>query len=292
MKKKSFRELLVPVIEERYRNDVESQKRHLKEASTKAAETLITSIRQWPGQYSSRNQALGRFLESDRWNKDGDIVLEKDIKGRPYPLRLPLSLAYEVYIYGDQRKQYYPSFSFPSGLKRIPSNLAEDWVEEIQGLFNDINRMPLKAFKLICLGKWVKSYGTNNPYAIVNWERECNDFEKAQKAIDEFVANRDGWTHLTVDNLQNPKHNVELSKVLTDILANADAIVEPAGKAIREQDRQMNIRQDATQARNSVKRIKEFFISYGTRVDCLDLVDSNINQTETKCLTSGKTELE
>jgi len=283
--KKTFREQMAIVIAERYRNDTQMAKRYLKEATTHAAETLITYIRQWPEQHKSRNQALGRLLERQRWNDQGELVLDTNHRGRAYPAKLPLAMAYEWYQFGDQNKQFYPMYSFADGVNSIPANAKKDWMEEIQGLFMDINRMSLGAFKAICLGKWVKSYGTSNPHTFSNWEREVSEFTKAQEAINRFVATRNGWEYISTENMQNPTHKAEMSKVIMDILAKADEAVEPAVKAIREQDRQMYIRQDATRARNNVKYLRDFFKKYAQpNPNALELVAGIINDVEAQTL--------
>ncbi len=287
---KSFQEQLWPVIQERHRSDDEaSQKRHLKEASTPAAETLMTYIRQWNS--GSYNIALGRLLECDRWQKDGTLALECDHKGKPYPVKLPLSFAYERYMYGDQQKQYYPN-SLAYHIKDIPANITPDWAEHVQSLFYDIQKVPLREFKLIALGKWVKCYGASNPHSIAGWDRDISEWKDTQAQIDAFVRGKGkGWEHLTTEHLQRPSAKVEMSKVLCDILANADAIVEPAFKALKEQARRDRIRQEATYARNNVKELKGFFQKYGLGVSAFNaLTDLGkvINDTESQTLSAAK----
>lgn len=276
------------VIKERWRStDDKYLKSKLDEATTPAAETLITYIRQWPDQYKSRNQALGRLLECDRWNDKGELVLECDFKGRPYPMELPLDMAYEAYQFGDQRQTFFPMYSFPDGVKRIPENVTEDWADEIKGLFHDINKLTLSAVKIISLGKQVKCYGVNNPHAFAHWDRIVSEWKDAQAAIDAFAATRKGWEYLTIANIQNPKHSEEMSKVITELLAKADEIVEPSVKAIREQDRKMYIGQDATVARNDVKTLRAFFKKYGaveSASEVLETLSNKINNVESVAL--------
>ncbi len=285
--KKTFREQMKAVIAERHSSDdAESQKRHLDEATTPAAETLITYIRQW--NYGSRNIALGRLLETNRWTDKGTLALEADHRGKQYPVKLPMSFAYERYMYGDQQRQYYPN-SLAGHIKDIPANVMQDWAEEIQGLFYDINKVSLKEFKLIALGKWVKSYGASNPHAIAGWDRDVSEWKETQAAINAFVVTKGkGWAHLTTENLQKPAAKVEMSKVLTDILANADAIVEPAFAAIRKQFRRDRIREDATHARNDIKGLKGFFQKYGVSIDrfshILTLLGGIVDDTESQVL--------
>lgn len=280
MKRKTFEQQLLPILKERFRNDESDVKRHLKEASTPAAQTLIKYMRQW--EYKSRNIALSRLIECRRWNDKGEFVLERDFKGKEYPTKVPLWMAWEWYVYGDQRQEVMPSFTFDY-VKQLPDNMTEDWQEEVKGLFRDINRRPLSEFKLIAIGKAVKSLGANNPYAVAQWERNVNDFKKAQEAINAYVKDRKGWDYLTTENLQNPKHSKEMSKVLGDILAKADEIKEPAYKAIREQDRKMHIRQDATGARNDIKTLKGFFQKYSEPVpNALILVEGIVGDVESR----------
>ena len=131
----------------------------------------------------------------------------------------------------------------------------------------------------------MKSLGSTNPHAIAQWEREVSEFKAVQEAINAFVVTRKGWEYLTTDNLQDFKHKVEMSKVLTDILANADAVVEPAFKAIKEQFRRDKIRQDATYARNSIKELKGFFQKYATPIpNALTLLSGIINDVESQTL--------
>lgn len=274
------------VIKERHSSDdAVYQKRKLKEATTPAAETLITYIRQW--NFGSCNIALGRLLECDRWQKDGTLALERDFKGKPYPCKLPLSFAYERYMYGDQRRQYYPN-SLASRIKLIPANITPDWAEHLQGMFFDMQRVSLKEFKLIALGKWVKSYGGSNPHAIAGWDRYVSEWKETQAAIDAFVVGKGkGWGHLTTENLQKPAGKVEMSKVLCDILANADAVVEPAFKALQEQARRDRIRQDATMARNDIKGLKGFCQKYGVALPPeLEALGKLINDTESQTLST------
>lgn len=240
------------------------------ECATPAAQTLMGHIRRWP--LPTGPQAVAAFLTRKNWDKNGNLVDDTDHKGKPYPFRVPLAIAYESYKYGYQKKPYFPSWDFPSAVKSIPENVSPDWAEEIKDLFSSINRMSVHDFKIIALGKQVHGYGSTNPHTFSSWERMTDEFIAAQKAINEFVLTRKGWIHLTTDNLQNPKHKIEMSKVLGDILAKADENVEPARKAIAEQDRRLEIRQDATRARNDVKRILEFFQSY--EIDNKDLIDS------------------
>lgn len=278
---KSFREQMIVVLNERYPDPSgEEMKRYLAESTTPTAETLITYIRQWPEQQSSRNQALGRLLECDRWNDRGELTLEANHKGKPYPARLPLAMAYEWYQFGDQRRQFFPAYNFPSALKRIPANATEDWVEEIKGLFNDINRASVSAIKIISLGRCVKMLGVGNPHAYAQWNRQISEWTDAQNAINEFVIAREGWKHLTTENLQNPKHKAAMSTILEDILAKADEIVEPSVNAILEQDRRLSIRQDATGARNKVKGLQGFFKSYGHEITSLEFLSGMINDVE------------
>jgi hypothetical protein len=224
----------------------------------------------------------------DRWADDGRLVLERDFKGKDYPNRLPLELAYDWYRYGDQRKQFWPMYNFPDGVKRIPDNVTPDWVKQIQGLFFDMGRTPLSAVKIVCLGQEVKSLGVHNAHTFAAYDRMVNEWIAAQKAIDEFCANREGWKHLTSANLQNPEHGKEMSKVLDDILAKADEMVGPSYNAIREQDRRMYARQDATYARNNVKSLGGFFEKYSEPVpECLTLVGGIIDDIESR-LTAKK----
>lgn len=278
---KSFREQLAVVMKER---DKMVSQRDINECSTPAAQTLITYIRQW--EFGSRNIALTQLLECDRWSKDGTLVMEKDFKGKAYPFRMSLMQGYEAYRYGDQREQFWPSYSFVRGIKNIPNNLTEDWAKELQGLFFDMGRLSIKAIKLICLGKCVKSYGVGNPYCYATWQREVGEWEEAQKAVDEFVtAKGRGWTHLTSKHLQDPNSHKGFAEEITKILANADAIVEPSIKAIQEADKKMYIRQDATRARNDVKTIKGFFQKYGQPTcEALNVVGEAINLTESEAL--------
>jgi len=286
MKRKSFREQMAAVIEKRYKNDsADSKKRYLAEATTPAAETLIINIRQWPSLYSSRNQALGHLIESHRWNDKGELVLERNFKGRAYPMELPLHMAYERYRFGDLRHTYFPSFSFSGALKVIPSQIAKDWEAEVKELFQDINGISISAVKIIALGKAVKSLGVGNPYTYVEMDRHVTDWKNAQTAIDAFAMNRKGWEYLTVASLQDPKPKQEMSKVLEDILAKADEVVEPSFKAIREQNRRLYIRQDATGARNHIKSLTGFFKKYGqTDLSGLTPVTELINSLEKQCL--------
>jgi hypothetical protein len=228
-------------------------------------------------------------LECRRWNDKGEIVLETDFKGKQYPIRAPLSLAYESYQYGDQRKQFFPSYSFASAVANIPANITKDWEEEIKGLFCDMGKMPLSAVKSICLGKWIKMLGVNNPHAYAGWEREVSDWQAAQKAIDAFVVARKGWEYLVSTNLQDPKHKREMSNVLEDILAKADAVVAPSMDAIREQDRRLNIRRDATSARNDVTSLKTFFSKYGQPpVTAMTVISNLIDGVEKTTLENGR----
>jgi hypothetical protein len=250
------------VIRERFKNDDEEHiQEKLNDSTTPAAETLITYIRQWP--MPSRNQALARLLEVDRWNDKGQLMLEVDFKGKTYPPKAPLMLAWESYMYGDQSKQFFPMYSFPNAVKRIPENVTEDWAAEIKELFYDMSRVSFKAVRMIALGKMVKQYGISNPHTYVTWQRMVQEWEDAQKAVDAFVVTRKGWEHLTSVNIQNPKHSAKMSKVFEDILAKADEIIEPSHKAIKEQDRRLYIRQDATGARNHVKSLGKFLKKYG-----------------------------
>lgn len=290
---KTFQEQLLPILEERFRNSASEVKRHLKEASTPAAQTLIKYIRQW--EFKSRNVALARLIECDRWNDKGELVLERNFKGKEYSCKMPLAMAWECYVYGDQRTQVVPMYSFANHVKKIPANITKDWAEEVKGLFNDINRMTVGAFKIIDLGKCVKSYGVGNPYTFSEWDRHVSDFKEAQVAIDIFVVPRKGWEYLTTSNLQNPEHGEAMSKILEDILAKADEMVEPSVKAIREQDRKMYIRQDATHARNNVKKLRAFFKKYGPADSCtlagganiLDSIGGEIDEVEIKLLTKS-----
>jgi hypothetical protein len=278
---KSFRKQMTKVISERYRSDgAESQKHYLDEATTHSAETLITYIRQWPT--PSRNQVLARLMECRRWNDKGQIVLECDFKGKPYPCKLPLKLAYEAYQFGDQRNQVWPMYNFPEAIKHIPANVTEDWLEEIKHLFYDINKLSVKAAKLINLGQQIKLLGLNNPYTFAGWNRQIEEFIGAQKAIDEYVAGKKDLEYLSTKNLQNPKHGQEMSKILEDILAKADETVEPSFKCIREQDRRLHVRQDATYARNNVKSVAGFFKKYeAEQPDLISSLGNMINFVET-----------
>jgi hypothetical protein len=157
---------------------------------------------------------------------------------------------------------------------------------EIKGLFNDIQRVSMKEFKLIALGKWVKSYGVSNPHAIAGWDRDVSEWEAVQKDINAFVSTKgDGWAYLTTTHLQEPLSKKEMSDVLEDILANADAIKEPAFKAIKEQYRRERIREDATHARNRIKDVKAFFQKYGVEIpNALTLLGGIINDVESQVL--------
>lgn len=284
--KKSFREQMEVVINERHSSDdAKYKKQKLDKATTPAAETLITYIRQW--NFGSRNIALGRLLECDRWTNEGTLTLERNHKGKPYPVKLPLSFAYERYMYGDQKRQYFPMYSFVRGVNNIPANLTDDWAAELKGMFFDLCRVPLNDVKLIALGKWVKSLGANNPHAIAGWERNVTEWQDAIKAINAYVKDRDGWQHLDSTNLQKPESKREMSKVLDDILANADAVKEPAFKALKEQSRRDRIRQDATHARNSIKELKGFFQKYGVDIpNAAILLGGIVDDVESQCLTS------
>ena len=278
--KKTFREQLEVIFRERYRSEGEERiQKRLTEVDNPAARTLITYIQQWP--MPSRNQALGRLLEVQRWNDSGELVLEVDFKGKTYPPKAPLELAYESYQYGDQRKQYFPMYSFPSALKCIPDNVTEHWEKEIKGMFHDMSFMSLKAIKIIALGKWVKMLGIGNPHTYAGWQRQVSEWEEAQKAIDAFVVNRKGWEYLTSENIQKPIHREEMSKVLEEILFKADEVVEPSFAAIKEQDRRLYIGQDATHARNNVKSLMKFFKKYGEKEDNIFIIIGElIDQTE------------
>jgi hypothetical protein len=210
--------------------------------------------------------------------------LERDFKGKDYPFELPLEEAWERYCYGDQQQQYFPN-SLASRIKAIPENVTEDWAKEIKDLFNDMGKMPFAAVKIIALGKNAKTYGVGNPHGFANWDRMLSEWKETIEEIDKFVVTRKGWEHLTSENLQNPKHREGMSKVLSDILANADAIVEPSFKAIREQSRRDRIREDATHARNEIKELKGFFQKYATPVpNALELVGKIINDVESQTL--------
>lgn len=291
-KKKSFKDQLRPILEERFKNSpIEGEvDRQLELATTPSAETLITYIRQW--KFQSGQIALGRLLECDRWNKKGELVLEKNFKGKPYPFQLPLAIAWDWYMYGYQGSLYIPNYSFPNCLKRIPDNMTDDWANEIKDLFGEITRTPIGDVKLIILGQCVKSYKATNPHCITWWNRQVEEFIAAQKAVDEFVKNRKGWEHLTVENSQNPKHKLEMSKVLTDILVKADELVEPAIARIKESDRKLYARQDATYARNNIKTLRGFFKKYGNEdatklaggADLLDTLGLAIDAVESNAL--------
>lgn len=284
--KKTFREQMLAVIQDRYK-EPDQVKRYLAEVNNPAAETLITYIRQWPSLHKSRNQALTRLLECDRWNDKGELVLERNHKGKVYPNRLPLDIAYDWYRYGDQTKQVFPMYSFPKAVDRIPKKIQKDWEAEIKELFADINTMSVNAFKLVALGTWVKRYGLTNPHAMAGWDRNVSEFQDAQKAIDAFVVTRKGWEHYRTENMQNPSHKEGLSKVLQDILVKAGEAVEPAIKAITEQDRRMNIRQDAHRAKSQVKSLSKFFASYKQPVpNALELLEGIISDVENQTLTS------
>lgn len=272
---KSFREQLQSVMQKR---DKEIDPQKFKEATTPAAQTLITYIRQW--NFGSRDIALGRLLECDRWTDKGTLELECGHKGKPYPLKLPLSLAYERYMYGDQTYQFFPSYRFVAGIKNIPDNLTDDWAAELKGMFFDMGRLTVDDVKLISLGKWVKSLGSNNPHAIAGWNRNVTEWQDAQKAIDNYCLGRKDWENLRSANLQDPLHKQEMSKVLSDILTNADAIVEPAFKALKEQEKRDRIRQEATFARNNVKDLKAFFQKYNIASSILDVIVNLISNTE------------
>lgn len=283
---KTFQQQLLPILTDRFRGHEGDIKRHLDEASTPAAQTLITYIRQW--EFGSRNIALGRLIECERWNDKGELVLERDFKGKSYTTKnVPLAMAWERYVYGDQRQQYIPMYSFASSMKRIPKHIEESWAEEIKGLFYDVNHMSVTAFKIISLGKCVKALGVGNPHTFAQWSREVREFKDAQKAIDDFVVTREDWKHLTTESLQNPKHREEMSKVLEDILAKADSAVEPSMKAIREQDRRLYIRQDATHARNDVKSLGKFFKKYSQpEVNALTLIGGMVDDVEAQTLSA------
>lgn len=282
-KKKTFREQLAVVISKRYPR--ENIDRYLDESSTPAAETVINYIRQWPSQYSSKNKAVCRLIECQRLNDKGEFVLEKNFKGHPYPFDQSLKFAWNAFWFGDLQLNVWPMYNFASSIKHIPDNIPADVAELIKDLFLHINKTPLKEAKLIRLGKDVAQYGANNPHTIVNWERVMSEFEKAQKAIDEFVVNRQGWEYLTTENLQNPKHAEEMSKVLCDILAKADEAIEPAFKACADRDRYHHVRQDATRARNYVKHLAEFFQTYEQMdVSSLESIKELIDASETRIL--------
>ncbi len=284
-----FQKQLLPILEKRFRDNESEVNRHLKEASTPAAQTLITVIRQW--EFASRNIALARLLSCDQWTDKGTMVLERDCKGKPYPLKVPLAMAWDWYVYGDLHEQVVPDYGFAGRIKNIPANVTKDWAEQIKELFHDINRMSLATFKTIILGKCVKSYGVSNPHAFTWWDRQVSEFKDAQKAIDAFVVTRKGWEYLTTENLQNPKHAEEISKVLTDILARADELVEPSQKAIEKRDRELYIRQDATRARNDIKTLTSFFKKYGidnkSAARALAQLSRVINDAESQTLTNA-----
>jgi hypothetical protein len=146
----------------------------------------------------------------------------------------------------------------------------------------------LQDFKLIALGKWIKSYSSSNPHAIAGWDRDVSEWKSTQAAINAFAAARGkGWEHLNSDHVQAPIHKKEMSDVLSDILAGADAIKEPAFKAIKEQARRDRIRQDATYARNSIKELKGFFQKYGVEIpNAIGLLGGIIDDVEKQVLTS------
>ncbi len=275
---KTFREQIAKILLER-NNEIADDK--LNEATTQAAETLMTYIQQWNAE--SRNHALCNMLERRQW-QDGKLILDCNFNGKQYPKELPLKIAYERYQYGYQRHQVFPTFSFPDAVKRIPDNLKEDWAEEIKGLFSDINRHSISEIKIISLGKNVKSLGIGNPHTYVHWESQVSYYEQAQNAINSFVENREGWQYLTTANLQDKTRSKEVSKVIEDILASADAAIKPSCEAVKEQDRRLRIRQDATRARNNVIYLQEFFAKYDESSDCLNAVSDHINETETKSL--------
>lgn len=279
--KKSFEDQLLPILKARFRDNDDEVKRHLKEASTPAAQTLIQYIRQW--EFGSRNIALERLIDCNRWNDKGELVLERDFKGKPYPPKVPLAMAWDWYVYGDQREQVIPGYSFAGNVKKIPDNITNDWQVEVKGLFIDINRMPLNTFKIVALGSCVRQFGAQNPYTFTYWDRQSSEFKAAQEAINAFVVTRkdEGWKHLTTTNLQDPKSGKEMSKIISDILARADELVEPSIKAISEANKKMYARQDATRARNDIKTLKGFFKKYGSEpTDALEIVRERIDGIE------------
>lgn len=280
---KDFQKQLLPILEDRFRGNSSEVKRHLKEASTPAAQTLITYIRQWG--FQSRNIALGRLLETDRWNDDGELVLERNFKGKAYPMRIPLAMAWDWFVYGDQKTEFIPNYSFADSVKKIPANAKETWLEQIQKLFYDINHRSIEEFKIIVFGRTVKSYSLGNPYTYIWYNTQVKEFIAAQTAINEFVMGRKGWEYIQTENLQNPNHKTEMSKVLQDILAKADERVEPAQKQWNESERKMYIRQEATQARNDIKTLTSFFKKYGvTEPSALKMLANIINDVESQAL--------
>lgn len=289
-KKKTFRDQIETILLERATGFPKKvSKRDLDESTTPAAQSLITYIRQWPTLYSCRNDALLHLLESRDWDKNGGMLPGKDYKGKPYPLRLSLELGFERYRYGDQKKSAFPSFSFPSCLKSIPAKIEPSWEVEIQDLFRDINKAPLSAVKIIALGRCVKSLGIGNPHTYAQWDRWVSEWKDAQVAIDAFVVNRKGWENLTTKHLQDPKPRAGFAKELEDILARADAVVEPSFTAIREQDRRLHIRQDATGARNDIKGLKGFFKKYATPIpNAIELLSGIIDDVEAQTLNKPK----
>ena len=72
----------------------------------------------------------------------------------------------------------------------------------------------------------------------------------------------------------------------TCILAKADAQVEPAFKLIKESDRKLYIRQDATRAHNKLATVETFFKKYGVTVpDLLTQLSTFIDTIEADLIT-------
>jgi len=238
----------------------------LDEMTTPAAEACIKKIRQWPGQYPSANSVVQFLLEHNRW--DGNVLKDDDCNDidyrtkKPYPYRLPLAMACDRFMYGDQRRFPHPYFAFADKIKFIPDSVTDDWKKLIRSLFWDYTRRTEVEVKILCLGLCVVSSSFSNPHAIARYETMVGEWKDIRTAIDAYCEGREGWNHLTTKSQHEPKRKSEFSNFLEGILMEADRRVAPSYAALKNQERRLKIGNETSRAINNLQEVEGFFQEY------------------------------
>jgi hypothetical protein len=211
------------------------------------ATDMIEQIRRYPDMYRSKESVLkNMFLQGCYAWKDG-VLINEDRSKPDKKYSVGLEYAKRIYIFGYQN--HTPNFAnystTYSPLFNIPKDIAPEWLKVVEQFVYFINALEEKEYKLYIFNYYTKHYGLNNPNTYTLYSSSIKDFQELRKKTDQ-IAKDNGWDWMTLDSLHNPvkvkEHALEMSKMLNEILDEAEGFVDGAKKALQKRDAKDYIR--------------------------------------------------
>jgi hypothetical protein len=175
------------------------------------------------------------------WNEKGELINAYDRIEKNEKPKISDEYADSLYKLGDVFHYCHFSDHYDKGspLWLVPDNVTKEWLDVVQYFCERVNRIDYKSYKLQTLAYCVRYYNIDNPHCYEWFDRSMKNFDELRKQTD-ALCKKYKWFWATTKQQHDPKRKKaaakSLSKMVREILDNADGIVPGAKQALRKQD--------------------------------------------------------